>query len=98
MKRSGRSPAENVHREEAPPTLQEEVEENVEIEDDEVVGQEKDAQTVNICIPSLNPVFAQQIMSILKGSVILGSFPQCKWLKLYLTTPLLLMFRWLMDN
>lgn len=48
----------------------------MEIEDDEVVGQEKDAQTVNICIPSLNPVFSQQIMSILKGLVILGVLPR----------------------
>ena len=45
------------------------MEENVEIEDEEDVGPEEDAQVENTNIPSLDPVLAQQIMSFLKGLV-----------------------------
>ncbi|KAH0764699.1 hypothetical protein KY285_000570 [Solanum tuberosum] len=54
---------------EAPLSPQEEVEENVEIEDEEDIGPEEDVQDENTCLPPLDPMIAQQIMTFLKGLV-----------------------------
>ncbi|KAH0743175.1 hypothetical protein KY290_031168 [Solanum tuberosum] len=60
---------ENVPRNENPHVHHEEIEENVEVEDEENVGQEKEVQAETTGIPPLDPVLAQQIMLFLKGLV-----------------------------
>uniref|UniRef100_M1DBS8 'chromo' domain containing protein n=1 Tax=Solanum tuberosum TaxID=4113 RepID=M1DBS8_SOLTU len=69
------APVKNAPRNEAPLVHHEEVEENVEVENEKNVGQEEEVQTETTCIPPLDPVLAQQIMSFLKGLVGPGLFP-----------------------
>uniref|UniRef100_M1DAK3 Uncharacterized protein n=1 Tax=Solanum tuberosum TaxID=4113 RepID=M1DAK3_SOLTU len=69
------APVENAPRNEAPPAHHEEVDENVEVENEENVGQEEEVQAETICIPPLDPVLAQTIMSFLKGLVGPGVLP-----------------------
>uniref|UniRef100_M1DQB6 'chromo' domain containing protein n=1 Tax=Solanum tuberosum TaxID=4113 RepID=M1DQB6_SOLTU len=65
----------NAPRNEAPPVHHEEVEENVEVENEENVGQEEEVQTGTTCIPPLDPLLAKDIMSFLKGLVGPGVLP-----------------------
>lgn len=65
----GWAPVENITREEAHPTHNEELEENVEIWDKEEVELEKDALAEGKSIPPVETMFAQKIMTNLKGSV-----------------------------
>ncbi|KAK6773863.1 hypothetical protein RDI58_029102 [Solanum bulbocastanum] len=71
----GGAPVENVPRKEAPPAPQEEVEENVEIEDEEDVRQEKGASAGNTDITPLDTMLAKHIMTFLKGLVGPSVFP-----------------------
>ncbi|KAH0673662.1 hypothetical protein KY284_024749 [Solanum tuberosum] len=66
---------EDAPRNEALPAHHEEVEENIEVEDEANVGQEEEVQAETTCIPPLDPVLAQQIMSFLKGLVGPGVLP-----------------------
>uniref|UniRef100_M1DEL7 'chromo' domain containing protein n=1 Tax=Solanum tuberosum TaxID=4113 RepID=M1DEL7_SOLTU len=62
-------PVENAPRNEAPTMHHEEIEENINVENVEEVLQEKEVQAETICIPLIDQVLAQQIMSFLKGLV-----------------------------
>uniref|UniRef100_M1DPB9 'chromo' domain containing protein n=1 Tax=Solanum tuberosum TaxID=4113 RepID=M1DPB9_SOLTU len=87
----GGASTENVPREEALPAPQEEVKENVEIEDEENVGQEKDAPARNTGVPPLDLVLAQHIMYFLRNPSSSASYSisdqpphycyysQCRW-------------------
>ncbi|WMV30785.1 hypothetical protein MTR67_024170 [Solanum verrucosum] len=61
------TPVENAPRNENSPVYHEEVDENIEVENEENVGQEEEVQVETTCIPPIEPVLAQQIMSFLKG-------------------------------
>lgn len=65
----GRDRIENAPRNENPHVYLKKIEKNVEVEDDEDVGQEEEVPAETISIPLLDPVLAQQIMSFLKGLV-----------------------------
>ncbi|KAH0746089.1 hypothetical protein KY285_007746 [Solanum tuberosum] len=58
---------ENAPRNEIPSVQHEEIEENVEVENDEGVGQEEEVQAETTCIPPLDPVLVKQIILFLKG-------------------------------
>lgn len=66
------APVENAPKNEVPHAHHEEIEENVEVENEE---KEKEVQTETTCIPPLDPVLAQQIISFLKGLVDPGVLP-----------------------
>uniref|UniRef100_M1DLS1 'chromo' domain containing protein n=1 Tax=Solanum tuberosum TaxID=4113 RepID=M1DLS1_SOLTU len=53
------APIENAPRNEATPAHHEEVEENIEVENEENIGQEEEVQAETTCIPLLHPVLAQ---------------------------------------
>uniref|UniRef100_M1DMS5 'chromo' domain containing protein n=1 Tax=Solanum tuberosum TaxID=4113 RepID=M1DMS5_SOLTU len=53
-------------------------EENVDVEDVEDMGQEEEVQVGTTCVPSLDPVLAQQIMWFLKGLVGPGVLPSAQ--------------------
>ncbi|KAH0672114.1 hypothetical protein KY284_023201 [Solanum tuberosum] len=64
------APIENAPVNEKPYVHHEEIEEeNVDVEDFEDVEQEEEVQAGTTCVPPLDPVLAQQIMSFLKGLV-----------------------------
>uniref|UniRef100_M1DXU0 Uncharacterized protein n=1 Tax=Solanum tuberosum TaxID=4113 RepID=M1DXU0_SOLTU len=69
------APVENASRDEVPPTHNEVIEENVEIGDEEDVGQEEDAPAGNTSVPPLDLVLAQQIMTFLKALIGPGILP-----------------------
>uniref|UniRef100_M1DU98 'chromo' domain containing protein n=1 Tax=Solanum tuberosum TaxID=4113 RepID=M1DU98_SOLTU len=53
----------------------EEIEENVDVENVKEIGQEEEVQAGTTCVPPLDPVLAQQIMSFLKGLAGPGVLP-----------------------
>ncbi|WMV44926.1 hypothetical protein MTR67_038311 [Solanum verrucosum] len=59
----------NAPMNENPHAHHEEIEENVDVEDVEEVGHEKEVPTGTTGVPPLDPVLAQQIMSFLMGLV-----------------------------
>uniref|UniRef100_M1DEA0 'chromo' domain containing protein n=1 Tax=Solanum tuberosum TaxID=4113 RepID=M1DEA0_SOLTU len=63
------APVENAPKNEAPHAHHEEVEENIEVENEENVRHEEEVHVETTCIPLLDLVLAQQIMSFLKGLV-----------------------------
>uniref|UniRef100_M1DFW5 'chromo' domain containing protein n=1 Tax=Solanum tuberosum TaxID=4113 RepID=M1DFW5_SOLTU len=70
------APVGDAPRNETPPAHHDEIEENIKVENEENVGKEKEVQAETTCIPHLDPVLAQQIMSFLKrlvGSGVLHS-------------------------
>ncbi|WMV37214.1 hypothetical protein MTR67_030599 [Solanum verrucosum] len=71
----GGASVENDPRKEKPFVHPEEIEENIEVENDEDVGQEEEVQAETIYIPPLDPMLAQQIMSFMKRLVGPGVHP-----------------------
>ncbi|KAH0743076.1 hypothetical protein KY290_031069 [Solanum tuberosum] len=70
-----RVPIENAPQNEASPVHHEEIEENVEVENIEEVGQKEEVQAKTTGVPPIDPVLAQQIMSFQKGLVGPGVLP-----------------------
>uniref|UniRef100_M1DVP2 Uncharacterized protein n=1 Tax=Solanum tuberosum TaxID=4113 RepID=M1DVP2_SOLTU len=69
------APVENSPRNENPHAHHEDIYENVEVENEEDVGQEEEVQAETTSIPLLDPVLAQHIMSFLKGLAGPGVLP-----------------------
>ncbi|KAH0746358.1 hypothetical protein KY285_008015 [Solanum tuberosum] len=69
------APVGDAPRNKVPYAHHEKVKENIEAENDKVIGQEKEVQAESRGIPPLDSVLAQQIMSFLKGLVGLGVLP-----------------------
>uniref|UniRef100_M1DWI5 Uncharacterized protein n=1 Tax=Solanum tuberosum TaxID=4113 RepID=M1DWI5_SOLTU len=65
----------NAPKNEVPCVHYEEVEKNVEVKNEEDVGQDKEVQSETTCIPPLDLVLAQQIMTFLKELVGPGVLP-----------------------
>ena len=62
-------PIKNASQNEGPPVHYEDIQENVEVENVEKVGQAKGVQVETTIIPPIDLVLAQKIMSFLKGLV-----------------------------
>uniref|UniRef100_M1DLJ5 'chromo' domain containing protein n=1 Tax=Solanum tuberosum TaxID=4113 RepID=M1DLJ5_SOLTU len=71
------APVENAPMNENPHAHHEEIEENVDV-DIEDLGQEGEVQAETTCVPPLDPVLSQQIISFLKGLVGPGVLPSAQ--------------------
>uniref|UniRef100_M1DTC3 Uncharacterized protein n=1 Tax=Solanum tuberosum TaxID=4113 RepID=M1DTC3_SOLTU len=72
------APIDNAPMNENLSAYHEEIEENVDVEDVEEVGQEEEVHAGTTCIPSLDPLLAQHIMSFLKGLASPGALPSAQ--------------------